>query len=164
MTEHEYFVTWCNIQCLVDDALGLALLGSIDCASDISNDKDRETARASTTGAAVVVLKQAQAMLNSIDPHGFTFKAEQPSMNLSNAIKSDTPVTDIRTACAVMLKENSRMPNKLTLSAETFALLADNPEVRSYLPDWQQDAATLEQLKIILGVTEIEISATDPIP
>lgn len=71
---------------------------------------------------------------------------------------TDTPVTDTRVTCAVMLKENTRMPNKLMLSAHTLASLADNPEVRIYLPIHQHGPATLGQLQIILGVTEIEVN------
>jgi len=59
-----------------------------------------------------------------------------------------------------MLRENGQRPDKLTLSANTFALLAANPEVRSYLPAWQQAPATLGQLQIILGVAEVEINDT----
>ncbi len=76
MTEREYFLAWGVVQNLVDDALGLALLGEFDSASNIIDAKNQQLASASLVGASVVLLKQAQTLLESMDPHGFTFKAK----------------------------------------------------------------------------------------
>lgn len=42
----------------------------------ILDPNDQRLARDSAVGATVVLLKQARTLLESIDPHGFAFKAE----------------------------------------------------------------------------------------
>lgn len=79
MTEQEYFVTWCEIQILVDTSLGLALLANHDCANIIADEKDRSRARDALHGAIAHLLKQAPPLLNSIDPMYFTRFGDTPS-------------------------------------------------------------------------------------
>jgi hypothetical protein len=80
---------------------------------------------------------------------------------LSGATKwsasTGTPVTDIRAAAEVIRKKIGKRPNKLTLSADAFQAITTNPEVRGYLPNTTTGPATIEQLKTILNVPEIEV-------
>jgi len=80
---------------------------------------------------------------------------------LSGATKwsasTGTPVTDIRAAAEVVRKRVGARPNKLTLSADAFQAISTNTEVRNYLPSTQTGPATLEQLKTILNVLNIDI-------
>jgi hypothetical protein len=66
-----------------------------------------------------------------------------------------TPVSDIRAASDIIRKKIGKRPNTLTLSADSQSALITNAEVRGYLPSTQMGPATLDQLKGILGVTEI---------
>lgn len=68
-----------------------------------------------------------------------------------------TPVTDIRAAATVIRKKIGMRPNKLTLSDDAFFAISTNPEVKGYLPNTATGPATIEQLKTILNVAEIEI-------
>lgn len=68
-----------------------------------------------------------------------------------------TPVTDITAASNVIRKKIGKRPNTLTLSADAYEALRFNAEVRGYLPSTQQGAATLQQLKDILGVQNISV-------
>jgi hypothetical protein len=79
MTEDEYYVAWCDIQTLVDNALGLAMLGSFNCSGMINDPKDQQLARESSVGATVILLKQARTLLEFIDPISFTFGAKETS-------------------------------------------------------------------------------------
>ena len=68
-----------------------------------------------------------------------------------------TPVTDIRAAAEVIRKKIGKRPNKLTLSADAFSAICTNAEVKSYLPNTQTGPASIEQLKTILNVSEVEV-------
>ncbi len=68
-----------------------------------------------------------------------------------------TPVTDGRAGAEIIRKKTGKRPNKLTLSASAFAAVCVNPEVRSYLPSTQMGPATVEQLKVIFNVAEIDV-------
>jgi hypothetical protein len=68
-----------------------------------------------------------------------------------------TPVTDIRAASEVIRKKIGKRPNKLLLSADAFSCLQTNAEVKAYLSSTQMGPATMEQLKTILNVKEIEV-------
>lgn len=68
-----------------------------------------------------------------------------------------TPVTDIRAASDVIRKKIGKRPNKLTLSADAFSAVSSNAEVKSYLPTTLLGPATLEQLKTIFNVADIEV-------
>ena len=68
-----------------------------------------------------------------------------------------TAVTDIKLASEIIRKKIGKRPNKLTLSADAAIALSMNAEVKTYLPSTQQGAATLDQLKQILGVAEINV-------
>lgn len=68
-----------------------------------------------------------------------------------------TPVTDITAASDLIRKKIGKRPNKLTLSADAFAAIKLNAEVKTYLPNTQMGPATLDQLKTILNVEEIVI-------
>lgn len=68
-----------------------------------------------------------------------------------------TPVTDIRTAADVIRKKIGKRPNRLTLSADAFSALTQNPEVKGYLPSTNLGPASIEQLKVILNVTDIHV-------
>ncbi len=68
-----------------------------------------------------------------------------------------TPVDDIDAAHNLIRKKIGRRANKLTLSADAHVALKNNIQVRSYLPDSQLGAPTLDQLKNILNVKEIVI-------
>lgn len=68
-----------------------------------------------------------------------------------------TPVTDIRAASDVIRKKIGKRPNKLTLSADAFSAACMNAEVKSYLPTSLLGPATLDQLKTIFNVPEIEV-------
>jgi hypothetical protein len=68
-----------------------------------------------------------------------------------------TPVTDIRAAAEIIRKKVGKRPNKLTLSADAFQAISTNAEVKGYLPSTNLGPATVEQLKTILNVKEIEI-------
>jgi len=68
-----------------------------------------------------------------------------------------TPVTDVRAAIDMIRKKIGKRPNTLTLSADAFAALITNKEVRGYLSNTQLGPATLDQLKTILGVQSINV-------
>lgn len=68
-----------------------------------------------------------------------------------------TPVTDIRAASDVIRKKIGKRPNTLVLSADAASALVTNLEVRSYLPSTQMGPATMDQLKSILNVKNIEV-------
>lgn len=68
-----------------------------------------------------------------------------------------TPVTDIRAASDVIRKKIGKRPNKLTLSADAFSAICTNAEVKGYLPNTNLGPATMDQLKTILNVAEIEV-------
>lgn len=68
-----------------------------------------------------------------------------------------TPVTDIRAASNLIRKSTGVRPNTLNLSADAKLALVGNPEVRSYLPSTQMGPATLDQLKLILEVENINV-------
>lgn len=70
---------------------------------------------------------------------------------------SGVPVTDITTASELIRKKIGKRPNTLTLSADAWFALIHNAQVKTYLPDSQQGPATLEQLKTILNVRNIEV-------
>lgn len=67
------------------------------------------------------------------------------------------PVTDIESASETIRKKIGKRPNKLMLSADAYSALRHNAQVKTYLPDSQQGPATLEQLKNILNVKDIEV-------
>lgn len=69
-----------------------------------------------------------------------------------------TPVTDIRAASNVVRKKIGKRPNRLTLSADAFEAIITNVEVTSYLPANQMGPATLDQLKPILNVRDIDVA------
>jgi len=68
-----------------------------------------------------------------------------------------TPVTDVRAASNIIRKKIGKKPNKLTLSADAFTALITNAEVKTYLPSTQMGPATVDQLKTILDVEEIQV-------
>ena len=68
-----------------------------------------------------------------------------------------TPVTDIRAAAEVIRKKTGKRPNQLTLSPDALLALTMNAEVKGYLPSTQMGPATIEQLKTILNVANIEV-------
>lgn len=68
-----------------------------------------------------------------------------------------TPVTDINAAADVIRKKIGKRPNRLTLSADGFSALRTNAEVKGYLPSTNMGPATIEQLKVILNVSEIVV-------
>ncbi|MBS0354024.1 MAG: hypothetical protein JSR83_09010 [Proteobacteria bacterium] len=68
-----------------------------------------------------------------------------------------TPVDDVENAANVIRKKIGKRPNKLTFSADAFQAVKSNIQVRSYLPDSQMGAPTLEQLKVIFNVDEIVV-------
>ncbi|OGB19449.1 MAG: hypothetical protein A2W72_18060 [Burkholderiales bacterium RIFCSPLOWO2_12_67_14] len=68
-----------------------------------------------------------------------------------------TPVTDIRTAAEIIRKKAGVRPNTLTLSPDAFLAASMNPEVKGYLPNTTTGPATIEQLKTIFNVKNIEI-------
>lgn len=68
-----------------------------------------------------------------------------------------TPVTDIRAASETIRKKIGKRPNTLTLSADAAQALQTNAEVKSYLPSTQQGPATIDQLKQILNVENIDV-------
>lgn len=68
-----------------------------------------------------------------------------------------TPVTDILDASDVIRKKIGKRPNKLILSADAERALITNAQVKSYLPQTQMGPATLDQLKVILKVSEIVV-------
>lgn len=68
-----------------------------------------------------------------------------------------TPVTDIRAAAEVIRKHVGARPNKLIFSADAFEAISTNAEVKTYLPNTQTGPATVEQLKTILNVANIDI-------
>lgn len=68
-----------------------------------------------------------------------------------------TPVTDIATAAELIRKKIGKRPNKLTLSPDALLALKFNPQVKDYLPNTQTGPASIDQLKTILNIQEIEI-------
>ena len=68
-----------------------------------------------------------------------------------------TPVTDIRAGSDTIRKKIGKRPNKLTLSADAFSAICGNAEVKGYLPNTNLGPATVDQLKTILNVAEIEV-------
>lgn len=68
-----------------------------------------------------------------------------------------TPVTDICAASEVIRKKIGKRPNRLSLSADAATALVANVEVKGYLPSTQMGLATLEQLKTILNVKDIDV-------
>lgn len=68
-----------------------------------------------------------------------------------------TPVTDITAASDTIRKKIGKRPNKLTLSADAWAAIRLNAEVKTYLPSTQMGPVSLDQLKSILNVAEIVV-------
>ncbi|WP_219211923.1 hypothetical protein [Variovorax boronicumulans] len=68
-----------------------------------------------------------------------------------------TAVTDVRAAAEVIRKKIGKRPNKLTFSADAFQAASTNAETRSYLPSTQMGPATIDQLKVIFNVKDIEV-------
>ena len=68
-----------------------------------------------------------------------------------------TPVDDIDAAAQLIRRKTGRRPNKLTLSEDAYQAVKGNLQVRSYLPDSQLGHPTIDQLKGIFEVEEIEI-------
>ena len=68
-----------------------------------------------------------------------------------------TPVTDASAGAEIIRKKTGKRPNKLVMGADVFAVVRINPEVRSYLPSTQTGPATVEQLKVIFNVAEVEV-------
>lgn len=68
-----------------------------------------------------------------------------------------TPVTDIKAGSDVIRKKIGKRPNKLTLSADAKLAISTNKEVKGYLPSTNLGPASIEQLKTILEVEEIEV-------
>lgn len=68
-----------------------------------------------------------------------------------------TPVTDVLAGSNVIRKKIGKRPNKLFLSADAAVAVGTNVEVRGYLPSTQMAGPTLEQLKAIFQVKDIEI-------
>lgn len=71
--------------------------------------------------------------------------------------ETGTPVTDITAAADVIRKKIGKRPNKLMLSADAHHALIHNKQVKGYLPSSQLGPASLDQLKSILNVKEIEV-------
>lgn len=65
------------------------------------------------------------------------------------------PVTDMRAAADVVRKKVGKRPNTLVLSADAFAALCMNTEVKGYLPSTNLGPASIDQLKSVLNVVEI---------
>lgn len=68
-----------------------------------------------------------------------------------------TPVTDVEAASNIIRKKIGKRPNNLALSADAFSAMRHNAEVKGYLPANQMGPATVEQLKSILNVENIEV-------
>lgn len=68
-----------------------------------------------------------------------------------------TPVTDIRAAADIIRKKIGKRPNRLSLSADAFTALCGNAEVKGYLPTSNLGPATVDQLKTILNVADIDV-------
>lgn len=69
-----------------------------------------------------------------------------------------TPVTDIEAASNIIRKKIGKRPNVLNLSADAYTALRHNKEVKANLPTATQTGpATMQQLKDILGVDEINV-------
>ncbi len=68
-----------------------------------------------------------------------------------------TPISDLSDAAELIRKKIGRRPNRLTLSADAAHALRHNAEVRGYLPSTQMGPASLDQLKSILNVAEINV-------
>jgi hypothetical protein len=68
-----------------------------------------------------------------------------------------TPVTDIRAAADIIRKKIGKRPNRLSLSADAFTALCGNAEVKGYLPTTNLGPATVDQLKTILNVADIDV-------
>lgn len=68
-----------------------------------------------------------------------------------------TPVTDIRAASETIRKKIGKRPNTLTLSADAAQALQTNAEVKGYLPSTQMGPASLDQLKSILNLQNIQV-------
>ncbi len=68
-----------------------------------------------------------------------------------------TPVTDVRAAAEIIRKKTGKRPNKLVMGADVLAVVCINQEVRSYLPSTQTGPASVEQLKTIFNVAQIEV-------
>lgn len=68
-----------------------------------------------------------------------------------------TPVTDIRAASDVIRKKIGKRPNTLTLSADAFTAITGNAEVKGYSPSTTLGPATLDQLKTIFNVPNIDV-------
>ncbi len=71
--------------------------------------------------------------------------------------ETGTPVTDVRAAAEIIRKKTGKRPNQLTLSASVFSVVCINKEVRSFLPSTQMGPATVEQLKVIFNVADIQV-------
>lgn len=67
------------------------------------------------------------------------------------------PVTDIEAASETIRKKIGKRPNTLTLSADAWRALRHNGQVKAYLPSTQQGPATVEQLKNILNLEQINV-------
>ena len=59
---------WLEVSILVDNALGLANLASLDCANSIANAVDRNAARIALVSSIHRQLKEAARQLSEIEP------------------------------------------------------------------------------------------------
>ena len=134
--------------------------------------READEARKLNVGAHLDISRIAVATANDVLGLGYEIEVATLATNpaayasgqvlaLTGATKwsaaTGTPVTDINAAGEVIRKRIGRRPNKLTLSADAFAALRVNAEVKSYLPNTQLGPAAVEQLKIILNVPAIDI-------
>ncbi|MBS0354242.1 MAG: hypothetical protein JSR83_10130 [Proteobacteria bacterium] len=68
-----------------------------------------------------------------------------------------TPVSDIEAAGNLIRKKTGRRPNQLTLSADAFTAIRRSLDIQSYLPDSQLGRASIEDLKRILQLDEVQV-------
>lgn len=71
-----------------------------------------------------------------------------------------TPVTQIKDAAALIHRKTGRYPNCLTLSSDAFSALQVSLEVASWMPTTRGGVATVEDLKTMLELDQIEVGAS----
>ena len=132
--------------------------------------QESEAMRRMSVGPNLEISQIAMTTAGSVLALGYELEASALALNaaayptnnvlaLSGSAKwSDDdgrPVRDILDAAEVIRSAAGVRPNTLMLSAQVFAKIVTNPEVRSYLSAAQMGPATGEQLKTILNVSDI---------
>lgn len=125
---------------------------------NVGNHLDISRIAMSTASSILGLDYELEVAALAVDPASYaTGHAQALAGGAKWSAATGTPVTDIRAASDLIRKKIGKRPNQLTVSADGYAALVVNAEVRGYLPSTQMGPATIEQLKTILNVPFIDV-------